>query len=204
MSTEVLHEHITETGLTLIDMLPFVFPEYKLLHQTRKEYDDLHDQMMARFWRDNGPWALLRAMKLCNASHPGCTCPNCTLSHRAVQISCRIWDRFTWFMRDCGITYCIISACTNEVEWEVGAHGTTAISSIPNMSQANPYPRAQDFNALTACKHMAPVSHIDVHIVFQRVGHVLGITYGSKLWQAESMSCPEIRKLDLLFSRLHD
>jgi hypothetical protein len=159
---------------------------------------------MARFWRDNGPWALKRALKLYNASHHGCLCPNCTLNHKSVQISCRIWDRFTWFMRDCDIIYCVISSGTYEVGWEIGTHDTTAISSVPNMSQDNPYPRPQDFNALTACPHMAPVSHIDVHIVFQRVGHLLGITYGSKLWKAESISCPEIRRLDLLFARLHN
>jgi hypothetical protein len=203
MSTEVLDEHITETGLTLIDMMPFMFPEYKLLHQTRKEYDDLHDQMMARFWRDNGPWALLRAMKLCNANHHTCNCPACITAKSSVRISCRLWDRLTWFMTSSGLTYCVICVCPTD-SWEVGAEGPTTLTSIQNSVQANPYPPPDGFNSLTACKHMAPVSHIDVHIVFQRVGHVLGITYGSKLWRAESMSCPEIRKLDLLFARLHD
>ena len=50
---------------------------------------------------------------------------------------------------------------------------------------------------------MAPVSHIDVHLVFHRTGNVLGITYGRKLWEQEDPMGSEIRKLDMLFARLH-
>ena len=198
---------IVESGLRLLDVASVVFPEHRLMKQLRKEFreerEELRAQMMGRFWRDNGPWALLRAMKLCNASCFSCDCPNCQVNKKSVQISCRLWDRFTWFMSNCGISYCVISVSVQDV-WQVGAESRTFITSVPNHS-ADAFPaRPEGFNPLTACKHLAPVSHIDTHIVFQRVGSNLGITYGRKLWEADSISSPEIRKLDLLFARLNN
>ena len=81
----------------------------------------------------------------------------------------------------------------------MGAYGTSSIEfSVPTT-----YPREEGYNSLTACKYMAPVSHIDAHIVFQRAGNVIGIVYGRKLWEAQSISSPEIRKLDMLFASLN-
>jgi hypothetical protein len=158
---------------------------------------------MARFWRDNGPWALFRAMKLCNAKHHTCNCAGCAVDKTPVRISCRLWDRLTWFMTSCGVTYCVICVSADET-WEVGAEAQTSLTSIHHPSaRANPFPKPDGFDPLTACKYLAPVSHIDVHIMFQRTGNVLGITYGRKLWEADSISGLETRKLDMLLSKLN-
>jgi hypothetical protein len=193
---------IANTGLCLLDVVPIVFPEHLLMKELQRQREEIRVQMMTRFWRDNGPWALLRAMKLCNANHHTCNCPACITAKSPVRISCRLWDRLTWFMTSSGLTYCVICVCPTD-SWEVGAEGPTNLTSIQNSVQANPYPPPDGFNSLTACKYLAPVSHIDVHIVFQRAGNVLGITYGRRLWEDDSLSGPEIRKLDMLFSRLH-
>jgi hypothetical protein len=196
-------DDMVESGLCLLDVAPIVFPEYLLIKELRRQRDEFRVEMMARFWRDNGPWALFRAMKLCNAKHHTCNCPGCIADTSSLRISCRLWDRLTWFMTSCGLTYCVICVCPNET-WEVGAESQTSLTSIQHSSpRVNPYPRPDGFDPLTACKYLAPVSHIDVHIVFQRTANVLGITYGRKLWEADSISGPETRKLDTLLSKLN-
>ncbi len=64
------------------------------------------------------------------------------------------------------------------------------------------YPKP-GFNALAACEFMAPVSHVDLHVVIQTKGSTIGITHGCKLWECTDVAQGmEFRKLDMLFATL--
>ena len=204
-------KHMLEQGLSLLTMAPIVFPEYMLLQGLQKQRDNYKTAMLVRFWRDNGPWALLRSMKLNNAEHNVCNCAACNVNSGKTRLTCRFWDRFTWEISQCGMLYTVMrvpggDATTSSVD--IAVHTPTFMSNVLNTYSVpeeswEVHRRPADFDPLKACLYMAPVSHIDVHLVFHRTGNMLGITYGRKLWEQEDLMGSEIRKLDMLFARLH-
>ena len=203
-------KHMLEQGLSLLTMAPIVFPEYMLLQGLQKQRDNYKTAMLVRFWRDNGPWALLRSMKLNNAEHNVCNCANCNVNNGKTRLTCRFWDKFTWDISQCGMLYTVIRfPCNQACTWSaVAAQAPTFLTNVPSTTTPpgesfdTDKPPA-DFDPLTACLYMAPVSHMDVHLVFQRVGNVLGITYGRRLWQEDDLMGINARKLDMLFAKLH-
>jgi hypothetical protein len=186
---------VAQAGIKLLDVAPAIFPDHIMLLELKRHRDELLDAGMARFWRDNGPWALSRSCKLRNAEvyYIPC-CRDCTPT--PTRINLRFWLQLLSIVNDCGLSYVVVSTMNDAVSIR-----TNFVE--PEMTTPVAFPKPADFNELIACKHMAPVSHIDVHIVFQRVGTVLGIMYGRKLWEVKDLGSDEIRKLDMLFSRLH-
>ncbi len=141
---------------------------------------------LARFWRDNGPWALSRAWQQFVAESKWCQCHGCDME---------LWANLLENVTDSDLTYCVLSGTNMAAE---------ILKSFDPMATepVSAFPKPAGFNELVACEHMAPVSHIDVHIVFQKVPGVVGVVYGRKLWEIGSLDSPEIRKLDMLFARL--
>ena len=196
---------IVASGTRLLDIAPIVFPGHVLIQQLMAERDAMKAAMLTRYWRDNGPWALFRSMRLCNSGPNNGACQAC----KDRPITCRFWDRLTFYMRNCGITYDIINVRDTERDgWPVAASGPSCIAGVPpcarSLSVDEDVLPMPGFDPVTACKYMACVSHRDVHIIFTRDQAILGITYGRRLWQEEDVAgSPELRKLDMLFGRLH-
>jgi hypothetical protein len=186
---------VAQAGIDLLDVAPLIFQDHIMLLELKRHRDELRDAVMARFWRDNGPWALSRSCKLKNAEvyYIPC-CRDCTPD--PTRINHRFWGQLLSIVTACGLSYVVLSTINNAVTF-------TTNFTDPDAADITAYPKPADFNELIACKHMAPVSHIDVHIVFQHVGRVLGIVYGRKLWEVKDLGSDEIRKLDMLFARLH-
>ena len=197
-------ELISEAGLTLLDVVPFVFPDHVLIKSLKAENELLRKSALTRYWRDNGPWALWRALDLSNRKTLTCRCGDCFLQPR-VSLSCATWDRFRWVMSNAGIEYALIHLGKEEEFTHYGAQGQCVITHMPSkVAMWDIYPKPPGFNALTACEFMAPVSHVDLHMVIQTKGHTVGITYGRKLWECTDVTRnPELRKLDLLFGAIH-
>lgn len=202
-STKAYEKHIVEAGLKLFDVAPVVFPDHLLLRTLKKENELFRKGMLARYWRDNGPWALWRALDLANRRNAACNCGEC-FKRNVVPISCRTWDRFRWCMTQAGITHVVVTA-DNEAELNLtAAQGKGVITFDRHEQMHKMYPLPVGFNALTACEFMAPVSHVDQHIVIQTRNRAIGITYGRRLWECTNpMQCSELPKLDLLFASLN-
>jgi hypothetical protein len=174
-------------GLKLVDIVPTAFPCHDIIQHLKRELKMARDASLARFWRDNGPWALSRACELLKVELKLCNCHGCYGG---------FWEKILWYVKQSGLTYCVLPG-TNMAAEILKGFGPTETDPVCA------FPKPAGFNELVACKYMAPVSHIDVHIVFQKVEGVTGVVYGRKLWQNDSVDSPEIRKLDLLFASLH-
>jgi hypothetical protein len=193
---------IGEAGVHLFDVVPYVFPDHIVIRKLKEEMIKYKKVALARFWRDNGPWALLRAMKLYNYERENCRCNICREENPFHKVFCTFWEKFRWMMINSQITFVVVAAEDTESDLDnmVSLGGIPMVTVIENPQII--YPEPEGFNTLTLCEFMAPVSHIDVHIVFQRLGSELGITYGRKLWEKDDSLDEEIRKLDMLFARL--
>lgn len=205
---------LTRTALRLFEAAPAIFPDHMLmrelnkvrreLHEMRKERDSLLNQMMVRYWKDNSPVALCRAMKTCNDLLHHCRCFICSYTYPQHSVACRFWDRFVWYMVHCGITWVAVSCDVDDVQ-DIGMNTEAMIPGVPSTVALVPlsvYPVPPTFDRRTSCNGLIQISHIDTHLVFRRVGRVLGMFYGRKLWQETDPESPEIRKLNLLFARL--
>lgn len=195
-------EIMSTLGLTLLDVIPCAFPEHDLIKRLQKEKNALQQAFFARFWRDNGPWALQYCIDNLNRSLFKCTCAGC-VGGTCVPITVRAWDKFKYYMHMCGLTFAIVSVKTEELfnRAAVQMRSCIALDLYPTSEQVYPVP--EQFDPLAACPFMAPVSHIDLHIVVTSFNNNIGITYGRKLWECKDIQASkEIRKLDLLFARL--
>lgn len=195
---------IAAAGIRLVDVLPCAFPDYTIIKSLQAEYQLLQKAMLTRFWRDNGPWALWRALDLANRRDVACRCGAC-FKTPAAPISCLAWDRFRWAMVNAGITHGVYPVQQESLD-ESAVQGSIKINfdllSVKSLQQDHPKPAG--FNALTACEYMAPVSHADLHLVIQTQGRTIGFTYGRKLWECtDVVRDQELRKLDMLFAALH-
>jgi hypothetical protein len=195
---------IVEAGLSLLDVVPVVFPDHVLLRSLKAENDLLRKGALTRYWRDNGPWALWRALDLSNRKNRTCRCGDCFLQPK-VSLSCATWDRFRWCMSNAGIEYALIHLGGEEEFMPNAAQGSCVITHMPSrVAMWDLHPKPPGFNALTACEFMAPVSHVNLHMVIQTRGSTVGITYGRKLWECtDALRNPELRKLDMLFGAIH-
>ena len=197
-----------ESGTRLFEAIPVLFPDHALMEELvklRRERDSMHDQMMARQWRDNGPAALYRAMRSNNSEFNHCHCLICNDGRPYGKTRCRLWERFVWYMNNCGITWIVVHDPAETDPTALGFGVETIFPGIPNTVHEESlalFPAPPDFNPLTACKYVSPVSHIDLHLVFRRVGRVMAITFGRKIWQKTSLDDEEVRKYDLLMARL--
>jgi hypothetical protein len=117
---------------------------------------------------------------------------------------CRFWERFEWYMTNCGITWVVVRSEDDDVD-EIGTNADAVIPGVPSSVMELPlvmYPVPPGFNRRTSCTGMLLISHINTHLVFRRVGRVLAIFYGRRLWEEKAVDGPEVRKLNLLLARL--
>jgi hypothetical protein len=208
MSTKQARQYeelIAETGLTLLDVVPFCFPDHVLIKSLKAENELLRKSALTRYWRDNGPWALWRALDLSNRKNKTCRCGGACFRQSQLSLSCATWDRFRLYMSNAGIECALIHLDDKEDFMPVGAEGGCVIRHMSlKGAWCDLYRKPPGFNALTACEFMAPVSHVNVHLVVQTKGNTIGITYGRKLWECtDSLRNPELRKLDMLFGAIH-
>jgi len=173
-------------GLKLVDIVPIAFPSHDIIQHLKNELKMARKASLARFWRDNGPWALSRACEMLKVELKLCKCHKCYEG---------FWEKILWYVKQSGLTYCVLPGTNMAAE---------ILKSFDPMATdpVSAFPKPAGFNELVACEHMAPVSHIDVHIVFQKAPGVVGVVYGRKLWEICSLDSPEIRKLDMLFASL--
>ena len=202
---KITEELVEKSALRLFDVAPCIFPDNIVIKKLKKEVLRIHAMALARFWRDNGPWALFRAMKLYNFERERCRCNICREENPFHKVFCKFWEKFKFFMVHSGISFVVIAGegLEHQTGWFdslVVLGGIPLVTSVTNPEEK--YPAPEDFNPLTACEFMAPVSHINVHIVFFVVGFELGVAYGRKLWDTNDLNNDEIRKLDMLFARL--
>ena len=193
---------MTSVGLTLLDVVPVAFPDHMLIKRLKQERDMLRSAFLQRFWRDNGPWTFWREMQAYNKTNLLCSCGDC-FKKGDIPITVRTWDHLKHFMTQAGLTFLVVAEeCEKDFnECAVQGKSKMLFSYPAHFKQC--YPRPPDFNPLTACEHMAPVSHIDTHIVVQAWETSIGITYGRKLWGiSEVQGNREVSRLDLLFARL--
>lgn len=195
---------IAKTGLRLFDVVPCVFPDHVLIQSLKTENELLRKAMLTRFWRDNGPWTLWRALDLANRRDMACRCSRC-FEAPAAPVSCLMWDRFRWAMASAGISHALVRVDDAELN-ESAVQGQVKINFEPfGANMALTYPKPAGFNALTACEFMAPVSHVDLHLVIKTRGRTVGLTYGRKLWECTDVvrDGKELRKLDMLLAFLY-
>lgn len=198
---------LVESGTRLFEVVPVLFPDHVLMEELvriRKDRDVLLNQMMMRQWRDNGPIALMRALKGNNAEFQHCNCLICNGGNPLSRIRCRLWERFVWYMTNCGITWTVVTNQETDLT-ALGFDSNAIFPGIPTVVNELPmalFPAPPEFNPLTASIHLSPVSHIDLHLVFRRVGRFLAVTFGRKLWEQTRLTNEEIRKYDLLMARL--
>jgi hypothetical protein len=195
---------MTDVAVTLLDVIPAVFPDHMLLKQLTAERDALKKAFLSRYWRDNGPWALWRAIDFWNRTNALCACTDCA-EKTSKAISVRCWDNLKHYLTMCGLTFAVIIN-ESEAEFDEAAvcFKTCIRFDVSPKQSSMAFPVPDGFNRLTACPYMSPVSHVkEAHIVFSNFGTNLGITYGRKLWEKiDGPVSNEITKLDLLFARL--
>lgn len=192
---------IYPAGISLLDVVPAAFPDHVLLKHLKRERDAFLKAFLTRFWRDNGPWALWRALEIYNKKCGLCSCGECYKKEHT-PIFVRTWDRFKYFMANSGLTFVVLTEESEDDFDRCAVQGKSNMTFEYNTTFQQAYPAPPDFQRLTACKFMAPVSHADVHIVVHSWGNHMGLTYGRKLWAIGDPSSKEICKLDLLFARL--
>jgi hypothetical protein len=183
-------------------LAPLIFPFDAVRDGYRQQVRDMNRHMLRRFWSDNGPAALRRAMKLCELERHFCGCRICNNEFPSHRIGCRLWANFENFMANCGITWTVV--VTESEDLFRAYRESDAVMGVPVVGEIRMaiYPTPEGFDPRTACPHMSPVSHIDLHIVFLRKGRHMAVVYGKKLWSEETVYGREIRKLDLLLARL--
>lgn len=193
---------MSSIALTLFDVVPVAFPDHMLIKRLKQERDMLRSAFLQRFWRDNGPWAFWREVQVYNRADLICSCGDC-FKKEEIPISVRTWDRLRLFMTQAGLTFLVVAEASEKDFNECAVQGKSKMFFEITTHFKETFPRPPDFNPLTACEHMAPVSYIDAHIVVQSWENSIGITYGRKLWEiSEVHGNKEVSKLDLLFARL--
>ena len=208
---------IAEGGSRLLSVIPVMFPERLMMKAFKEERDEARVNQLTRFWRDNGPWALRRSMRLCNLSMSYCKCRTCSPMNYHCRAACVFFQRVVSFANSSGLSVCVMRADENTPPDLLRA---TMEGEYKEMDHPV-WPKPAGFDCETACRsvvfngvcvvvflmvlprYMKPVSHIPVDIVFQHIRHHLVISYGRPLWEVKSLSDPKIRKLDLLFASLH-
>jgi hypothetical protein len=195
---------MTDIAVTLLDVVPVVFPDHMLLKQLKSERNALLKAFLARYWRDNGPSALWRAIEFHNRKMDLCRCADCA-DRRNQPLTVRSWDHLKHCMTCCGLSYVLIVIDTKE-EFDLAAitFKTCIRFDVTPKQSRMAFPVPAGFNRMTACPGMAPVSHVnEAHIVFTNFTNNIGITYGRKLWErVDGPYNSEIFKLDLLLARL--
>lgn len=186
-------------GIRLYSLIPIIFPGFNLVESYKAEHDRIKETMFRRYWMDNGPWALRRAMHHYNLIHKFCTCAACR-SESLETIPCAFWTKFIDFARSAGLTVCVMHPTMETHPEVVIAFKKARYVEMDSMFHAKP----EGFDCMTACKYMAPVSYKGVHLVFQRMsGGKVTIAYGRQLWEVEDLADNEsIKKLDCLLARL--
>jgi hypothetical protein len=152
-----------------------VFMDARVL-ALRKENELLRLQL---FWRDHKIQKLVVAMNKANFGREDsikCSCWKCASAGRikeGVKVDLHQTCRFIpWFeakLTECGLTY-----------------------------ENLPHTHSHTFHVSNS---MAPVCDVDSHFVETAMmgGFIHKFTYGSKLWKAQSVESPEIKKLEKLF-----
>lgn len=192
-------ETMSTLGLKLFDVIPCAFPDHVLIKRLQKERNAWRQAFLVRFYRDHDPQALKRAIDEVNRTFNKCSCPDCHLK-AAPPLVVRTWDKLKWLMIECGLSFAVV---LSEEELKLAAARFKACISFNATRETERAP--EGFDGLTACPFMAPVSHLDVHIVVICFRDSLGITYGRKLWGIQDIvSSEDIAKLELLFARLRD
>ncbi len=202
MAAQDVEKMRATVGLTLLDIVPVAFPDHMLIKRLKDERIAMESALIKRFWRDNGPWALWRELDLFNRKSSRCRCSECSGSYE-LPISVESWDKFRWFMTQSGLTHVVLAEGNDEDFNQCAVQGKSKMTFEGGLEYKDAYPLPNGFSSLAACKYMAPVSHIDVHIVVQGRRNSIGLTYGRKLWEIKDfLSSREVSKLDLLFASL--
>jgi hypothetical protein len=195
---------MTTIAVTLLDVVPIVFPDHMLLKQLKSERNALRKAFLTRYWRDNGPWALWRAIEFHNRIIALCKCAECA-DRRNSPLAVRSWDSLKHYMTCCGLSYVLILNDSQEEFDQAAVSFKTCIRfDVTPKQSRTAFPIPAGFDRMTACPGMAPVSHVkEAHIVFTSFKNNMGVTYGRKLWEkVDGPYNSEILKLDLLLARL--
>lgn len=93
-------------GRRLYELLPMLFSNKAVIDSYKAEHDRIKDSMFRRYWQDNGPVALRRAMHHHNLVHKFCVCTACRNESLEI-IPCVFWAKFVDFTRSADLTICV-------------------------------------------------------------------------------------------------
>lgn len=191
-----------KAALRLMQVIPIAFPEHTLIKHLKNELRLAQEACLIRGWHDNNPARLRQELIVFNRVTYECACEVCKLVSPLVGFcpaECRIWQRVTWYMSQAGLS--MLFAGEDERYFVMHAVATGRLSDMFPVS-IEPEERPAGFDEMTACRYMAPVSHLNVHVVFRRRGNPYEFVFGRRLWDQREFDNGEMRKLDLLRARL--
>jgi hypothetical protein len=139
---------IAEAGSKLLSVVPIMFPERMMMKAFKEERDEARRAQLTRFWRDNGPEALRRAMKLCTLSMGVCKCRTCTPAHYHCRAVCVFFERVISFAKSSDLTVCVMCADEN-----TSPELLRSLLDGDYKEMHNPYwPKPEGFDCKTACR----------------------------------------------------
>ena len=208
-----------QAGLHLHDLVPIIFPDHELIQKLKDELALQKHAFLQRFWQDNGPHRLRHELIAYNRLSTRCSCHYCLEADDEIVIpsdpyepffACRLWDRIVCYLVHAGLTLCFPASepgrfyrtgpdtqttLYHHVDLENGFMFMRAYTAFPpELIFHAPEP---DFNAMTACPYMTPVSDLDAHIVFGMRGATFRFVYGKRLWKQDKTDNPDMTRLDI-------
>jgi hypothetical protein len=193
-----------KAGLRLLQVIPVAFPDHLLIRHLKNELRLAQEAALIRGWNDNNPARLRQELIVFNRVTHECCCDVCKLVTRFVGFQarpaeCRIWGRVTHYMAQAGVSMVYGMDEQRECYFLMRA-ASRAVDVCPVCME--PEERPAGFDEMTACPFMAPVSHLNAHVVFRRRGNPYEFVFGRRLWDQREFDNAEMRKLDLFRARL--